>query len=101
VAGRIWTQVAIDTFHGCGIDQEDNLYCWGRGIEGQLGTSENDPRLEPELIGSGFAQVAVGRMFSCVVTLAGAVACTGENVAGQLGLPGNMRRNTFTELSFP
>ena len=101
VAGRVWTQIAIDTFHGCGIDAEDNLYCWGRGIEGQLGTSDNDPRLEPEWIGPGFAQVAIGRMFSCAVTLAGAVECTGENVFGQLGLPGNLRRNTFTELAFP
>jgi len=52
------------------------------------------------LIGRSYAQVAVGRMFSCAVTLEGDVSCTGENVAGQLGLPGNMRRNTFTELSF-
>jgi len=101
VAARVWTQVAIDTFHGCGIDADDNLYCWGRGIEGQLGTSDNDERLEPELIGPSYAQVAVGRMFSCAVTLAGDVECTGENAAGQLGLPGKMRRNTFTELSFP
>jgi len=100
VPSRVWTQVAIDTFHSCGIDRDDNLYCWGRGIEGQLGSGDNDARLEPELIGSGFAQVAVGRMFSCAVTLADAVACTGENVAGQLGLPGKMRRNMFTELSF-
>jgi len=100
VANRVWAQVAIDTFHACGIDTEDNLYCLGRGIEGQLGTSDNDARLEPVLIGRSYAQVAVGRMFSCAVTLEGDVSCTGENVAGQLGLPGNMRRNTFTELSF-
>jgi alpha-tubulin suppressor-like RCC1 family protein len=98
---RVWTRIAIDTFHGCGIDADGQLYCWGRGIEGQLGTSDNDERLAPELIGEGFAQVAVGRMFSCAVTQDDAISCTGENVAGQLGLPGNMRRNTFTELSFP
>ncbi|HKO51488.1 MAG TPA: hypothetical protein VJV79_27455 [Polyangiaceae bacterium] len=100
-AGRVWTQIAIDTFHGCGIDADHTLYCWGRGIEGQLGTSDNEQRLDPESIGSGYAQVAVGRMFSCAVTLVGAVLCTGENVAGQLGLPGKMRRNAFSELSFP
>lgn len=99
--GRIWTQVAIDTFHGCGVDSNDNLYCWGRGIEGQLGTGDNDERLEPVLIGPGYAQVAVGRMFTCAVTLQGEIACTGENAAGQLGLPGNMRCNEFTALSFP
>jgi len=101
VAARTWKQVAIDTFHGCGIDGDDQLYCWGRGIEGQLGTGDNDERLEPELVGSGFAQVAVGRMFTCAVTLTSDVMCTGENAAGQLGLPGNMRRNEFTTLTFP
>jgi alpha-tubulin suppressor-like RCC1 family protein len=96
-----WAQVAIDTFHACGIDVDDNLYCWGRGIEGQLGTADNDERLEPVAVGDGFVQVAVGRMFSCAVTRSGAVLCTGENVAGQLGVADRARRNVFSELTFP
>jgi alpha-tubulin suppressor-like RCC1 family protein len=101
VAGRPWTDVSIDTFHGCGIDEERVLYCWGRNIEGQLGTSDVDDRLLPEPIGSGFTQVAAGRMFSCTAMSDGRVFCTGENVAGQLGLGDTIRRNSFTELSFP
>ena len=101
VAERVWTQVSIDTFHGCGIDADQSLYCWGRGIEGQLGTGNNNEHLSPEPIGPGFTQVVVGRMSSCVVAANGAVLCTGENAAGQLGLADNTRRNTFTELTFP
>lgn len=96
-----WELVSIDTFHGCGIDLERNLYCWGRGIEGQLGTADNAERLSPELVGAGFAQVVVGRMSSCAVTTDQRVLCAGENSAGQLGLADNRRRNTFTELAFP
>lgn len=102
-AERLWSRVSIDTFHGCGIDSEQNLYCWGRGIEGQLGTGDNAERLSPELIAAGFSQVVVGRMSSCAVTLEtdAAVLCTGENEAGQLGLADNVRRNTFTRVRFP
>jgi alpha-tubulin suppressor-like RCC1 family protein len=101
VPGRAWTQISVDTFHSCGIDAEQNLYCAGRGIEGQLGTGDNTERLAPELIGKGFAQVAVGRMSTCAVASDGAVLCTGENAAGQLGLADSTRRNVFTALAFP
>jgi len=98
---RVWQQVAIDTFHGCGIDSETNLYCWGRGLEGQLGTSDDDEHLLPALVAPGFAQVAAGRMSSCAVSVGGAVLCAGENDAGQLGVGDSERRPTFTELTFP
>jgi len=101
VMGRVWTKIAIDTFHGCGIDDGSSLYCWGRGIEGQLGTGANDAVLGQALIGSGYAQVAVGRMFTCAVTSDDRVVCTGENAAGQLGLGDALRRNVFTEVPFP
>jgi len=101
VAGRVWTQIAIDTFHGCGIDSGQNLYCWGRGIEGQLATGALDAVLTPALIGTGYAQVAVGRMSTCAVTSDARVLCSGENANGQLGLGDNTRRNVLTEVTFP
>jgi alpha-tubulin suppressor-like RCC1 family protein len=100
-SASVWAQVSIDTFHGCGIDADGSLYCWGRGIEGQLGTGDENDRLAPALVGSGFAQVAVGRMSTCAVTADARVACTGENASGQLGVADKARRNTLTELSFP
>jgi alpha-tubulin suppressor-like RCC1 family protein len=100
-ADKLWSQVSIDTFHGCGIDSEQNLYCWGRGIEGQLGTGDNDARSSPVLIGTGYTQVVVGRMSSCALGADATVLCTGENAAGQLGLADNQRRNAFTPVPFP
>jgi len=101
VPGRVWRQVSIDTFHGCGIDVEETLYCWGRAIEGQLGTGDLEDRLLPESVGTGYVQAAAGRMFSCARTSDDRVLCAGENSAGQLGLGDNTRRNVFTEVLFP
>jgi alpha-tubulin suppressor-like RCC1 family protein len=98
-----WSQVSLDTFHACGIDAAANLYCWGRNLEGQLGTADNDDRLVPVQVGSEFQQVAVGRFSSCATTTDAHILCAGENGAGQLGL-GNgdsVRRNAFTEVAFP
>jgi alpha-tubulin suppressor-like RCC1 family protein len=105
-----WTEVSLDTFHACGIDADNRLYCWGRNSEGQLGTGDNDDRLVPTPINvtasaSGVRQVVVGRFSSCAVSSGAGdrVYCTGENNAGQLGLAEGdaVRRNAFTEVAFP
>jgi hypothetical protein len=78
-----WTEVSLDTFHACAVDADNELYCWGRNLEGQLGTADTDDRLAPELVGVGFSHAAVGRFSSCAVSIdAGArVSCAGENKA--------------------
>lgn len=97
-----WSQVSLDTFHACGIDAAANLYCWGRNLEGQLGTADNDDRLVPALVvlASAFQQVAVGRFSSCAATTDAHIFCAGENGAGQLGVGDSARRNAFTEVAF-
>jgi alpha-tubulin suppressor-like RCC1 family protein len=102
----VWSQVSLDTFHACGIDAASNLYCWGRNVEGQLGTADNDDRLVPGKVVAGsdsqqVAQVAVGRFSSCAATTDARIFCAGENGAGQLGLGDSARRNAFTEVAFP
>jgi alpha-tubulin suppressor-like RCC1 family protein len=97
----VWSQVSLDTFHACGVDAASKLYCWGRNLEGQLGTADNDDRLVPAQVGSSFRQVAVGRFSSCAATSDAHVFCTGENGAGQLGVGDSARRNAFTEVAFP
>jgi alpha-tubulin suppressor-like RCC1 family protein len=101
-----WSQVSLDTFHACGVDTASKLYCWGRNLEGQLGTADNDDRLVPgEVVAGGdsaqVAQVAVGRFSSCAATTDGRVYCSGENGAGQLGVGDSARRNTFTQVALP
>ncbi len=105
-AGATWLSVSLDTFHACAVDDAQKLYCWGRNLEGQLGTLDNEDRLVPTLIDLGPAaaavqEVAVGRFFTCAATTDGRVLCAGAGDGGQLGLADVQRRNTFTEVTFP
>jgi alpha-tubulin suppressor-like RCC1 family protein len=93
-------RVSLDTFHACAIDRDGALYCWGRNVEGQLGTDDNAEQLSPAPVGSGYTEVAVGRFFTCAVTKDERVWCTGENDAGQLGVGDTARRARLTEVQF-
>jgi alpha-tubulin suppressor-like RCC1 family protein len=103
-AGGGWAAVSLDTFHACAVSLAGDLYCWGRNIEGQLGTGDLDDRLEPTLIGQGdarYVSAVVGRFSTCAVTTDSHIACSGENASGQLGTGDNTRRNAFAEVPFP
>jgi alpha-tubulin suppressor-like RCC1 family protein len=93
-------RISLDTFHACALDRDGALYCWGRNVEGQLGTDDNVEQLSPVLIGAGYAEIAVGRFFTCATTKDQRVWCTGENSAGQLGVGDTVRRARFTEVRF-
>lgn len=91
---------SLDTFHACAVDDDAALYCWGRNVEGQLGTGDHAEQLSPFYVGPGYASVAVGRFSTCASTVDERVWCTGENVAGQLGVGDVLRRESFTEVVF-
>ncbi len=96
-------QASTNTFHRCAHSTTGELWCWGRGIEGQLGTGDIDPRDAPTRISTPAAvkDVAVGRFHSCIILDDASVWCTGENVDGQLGVGDIERRRDFTRLQFP
>ena len=83
-------------FHLCALTTDDRLFCWGRGIEGQLGLGTNQPQPAPVLVETGVSEVAAGWFFTCVRRVNGEVACAGENNRGQLGLGDTNRRATLT-----
>jgi alpha-tubulin suppressor-like RCC1 family protein len=95
-AAANWVFVRTNTFHSCAINQDAELWCWGRNIEGQLGTADVDNRSIPTRITSDIASVSVGRFTTCVVEQIGVVACTGANDVGQLGTGDTERRNALT-----
>jgi alpha-tubulin suppressor-like RCC1 family protein len=33
-----WTALALSEDHSCGLRATGALYCWGRNVDGQLGT---------------------------------------------------------------
>ncbi|MEZ4238198.1 MAG: hypothetical protein R3F59_19025 [Myxococcota bacterium] len=39
-------QVAAGVAHTCAIDEEGAVWCWGRGVEGQVGPDTDAPRLD-------------------------------------------------------
>jgi alpha-tubulin suppressor-like RCC1 family protein len=65
--------------HNCGITDGDVTYCWGRGIEGQLGDGIQTTSSVPVPVAGGlpFASVSAGLGHSCAVTTAGDAHCWG------------------------
>lgn len=66
----------------------DELWCWGQGAQGQLGTKATGSS-STAVRASAFdnlpiSAIAVGAQFLCVLS-EGAVYCAGANTAGQLG----------------
>jgi uncharacterized protein YjdB len=73
--------------HSCLLRVNGQLWCWGRGVEGQLGTGETPAaQLTPVPVGGGgFRAVSGGANHSCALDAGNAAWCWGENAAGQLG----------------
>lgn len=85
--GGDWRQLATDTFHTCGLREDDSLWCWGRNNEGQLGLGDNAMVVEaPTRIGvdNDWASVAVGRFTTCAIKHDGRLFCAGDNRRGAL-----------------
>ncbi|MCH7564707.1 MAG: Ig-like domain-containing protein, partial [Gemmatimonadetes bacterium] len=75
--------------HTCAISQDARVYCWGRGINGQLGSGGRSSLFEPTGIMSegsrSWMSVASGAGHSCALDAAGVVSCWGRGFEGQLG----------------
>jgi hypothetical protein len=93
-----WTSVRSNTFHTCALNRGAELWCWGRGIEGQLGTGDLDFRTEPVRVAGDISVASVGRFTTCAITESGDLRCTGENNDGQLGTGDVNRRSTLTSV---
>jgi alpha-tubulin suppressor-like RCC1 family protein len=81
--------VAAGMAHTCAIADGGALFCWGRGLAGQLGlgpsrmidmvTPAEVPLVRPAL------SVAAGDAHTCVALDSGTAECWGANADGQLG----------------
>jgi alpha-tubulin suppressor-like RCC1 family protein len=94
-------ELSTNVFHTCAVGTDAGLYCWGRNIEGQLGTSDTVLRREPTFVQSGIAHVSTSWFTTCVLTVAGGVACTGRNVHGELGNGTLERTRVLTPVPMP
>jgi alpha-tubulin suppressor-like RCC1 family protein len=91
-----WTLIRTNTFHSCAINRAEELYCWGRNTEGQLGMGDVVPRNVPTRAAAGVLSVSPGRFTTCEITDLGEVRCAGENAQAQLGTGDHARRSEFT-----
>lgn len=71
----------------CAVQQNGQVWCWGRGGYGQLGNGSDRPSQTPVQV-TGIADatsVATGNSHACALHRAGTVSCWGQNEDGRLG----------------
>jgi alpha-tubulin suppressor-like RCC1 family protein len=91
-----WRFISVQTFSSCAVNADDNLFCWGRNVEGQLGVGDTEYRNEPVMVEPAlrFTAVAAGSLHTCAQPLGATIYCSGANEEGQLG-NGTTERTTL------
>lgn len=84
---RAYSSVSVGYQHRCGIRSTGNLYCWGSGANGRLGTSATSDRALPTKIdgSSLYLQVSTGGTHTCGITNQQVLKCWGSDTYGQVG----------------
>ena len=85
--GLTFTVLAGGWRHTCGLTPDGTAYCWGEGLEGQLGDGANLRREVPVPVLGGlkFQSITTGLYHTCGLATDGLAYCWGENTSGQLG----------------
>lgn len=82
-----WTQVQAGQNHSCALRVAGELWCWGEGQFGALGTGDLDHRANPARVDERqYTQVSLDTFHTCAVDSAADLWCWGRNAEGQLGL---------------
>ncbi|MFG1486208.1 hypothetical protein ABMA77_09060 [Halobacteriovorax sp. RZ-1] len=83
-----WKFISSDYENFCGIISNDDLYCVGGDVDGQLGDGgANTSQYTPVLVSGGHKWISVTSTYSttCGVTTTNDAYCWGENSLGQAG----------------
>lgn len=88
--GHTWKFLTASHAHTCGIDANDELYCWGNRGNSRLGlgsdpTTGNMPTPAKVATGEKFVAAAVAWTYTCGITTGAKVYCWGEGSNGRLG----------------
>lgn len=106
-SGAQMVSVSAGLDYTCGVGTGSQVYCWGRGLEGQLGNSvlvsfASPQQVRPQNRSVTFSAVSTGSgEFACGLTNGGAVYCWGSGASGELGVPNTALTTTPIRVSAP
>lgn len=71
----------------CALAVDNGTWCWGLGVDGQLGTGARTTSTVPIAVAGGhrFLAIDAGAAHACGITESGEAWCWGSNRSGQLG----------------
>lgn len=83
VAGTaLTTQLAVGHRHACGIDPAGEVYCWGKGGDGQLGIGNADSATIVRPGVTNVLAIDASNRVTCVVLAGGGARCWGSRYLG-------------------
>ncbi len=85
-----FTEISVGSMYACALSQTGDVYCWGRNVNGELGTgvsgvdafSSTPVRVLSSL---KFVTLSAGERHTCALSENGAAYCWGWNIWGQVG----------------
>ena len=96
-------QVVTGSSHTCALSNDGNVFCWGYGVNGRLGSGEGGnsglPVSVVESIGSqsplsNVTQISAGKKHTCALKTDSTLVCWGVGDNGQLGNNAQSSQNT-------
>ncbi|HNZ03960.1 MAG TPA: hypothetical protein PLY68_09800 [Myxococcota bacterium] len=76
-------QITAGRNHTCALTGEGQVFCWGAGDAGQLGTGSTHSPTPAQVPLPTAIHIAAGNNHTCAVLQDGSVACWGDNAFGQ------------------
>lgn len=79
-----WNSLSSNHEHSCVVSEDERLFCWGRGAQGQLGIDGMDDRGLPiqEHSSGQWIRVSTGHDHSCAISDDGRWKCWGQRPIG-------------------
>jgi alpha-tubulin suppressor-like RCC1 family protein len=86
---RHYRDVTTGGAHTCALDESGAAYCWGRGLDGELGHGRKENSAVPvRVVGDlAFRSISAGEAHTCAVATDDRVFCWGWNAFYQRGNP--------------
>ncbi len=96
-------------YFACGVGVDDRAYCWGFGLEGQLGSSKDSTQSAPGWpvrssaeIGApvpNFREITGGDSHACGLTISRGILCWGSAPDGRAIISGNVVSNIALDVA--